>query len=135
MTMDSELSRMLQAEQAAEAGRALAHRREAGRHDGVAWSGLGPDPFRPRPAAALAQAARARLEARRLWRDSPPGRLLAAMADAERAVEAVRACVARGLAVGPALADLQSAVDAARAAALTAPACATNTASRPPSTA
>jgi hypothetical protein len=139
MAVDSKLARMLQAEQSAEAERALAHRHEADRHAGVAWSGLAPDPFRPRPAAALAQVAETRLRALERWRASPPGRLLAAMADAERAVEVVRACVARGLDGAPgrcasALADLQSAVDAARAAALTAGACATNSASRPPST-
>jgi hypothetical protein len=139
MASDSELTRLLRAEQAAEAQRALAHRREAGRHAGVAWSGFAPDPFRPRAEAALAQAAGRRLEALTRWRASQPGRLLAAMARAERAVEAVRACVARGLDGDPgrcglALAELQSAVDAAREAALTGEACATNTASRPPST-
>jgi hypothetical protein len=139
MASDSEFTRMLHAEQSAEAQRALTHRREAERHAGVSWSGLAPDPFRPRPAAALAQAAETRLRTRERWRASAPGRLLAAMAEAERAVEAIRACVARGL-DGPsgrcalALADLQTAVDAAHAAALTADACATNSASRPPST-
>lgn len=139
MASESEFARMLQAEHATEALRALTHRREAERHAGVAWSGLAPDPFWPRPAAALAQAAETRLQALERWRASPPGRLLAALSEAERAVEAIRACVARGLEVPSdrcalAIADLQSAVDAARSAALTAGACAMNSASRPPST-
>ena len=131
---------MLQAERAEEAARAFSHRREAERCAGVAWSGLAPEPFRPRSAAALVQAAHVRLDTLRRWRATPPGRLLAAMAKAERAVEAIRACVARGFdgdaahRCAAALGDLQSAVDAGRAAALTAQACATNSASRPPST-
>ena len=139
MPPESAFDRVLQAEEAAEAQRALVHRREVERHAGVAWAGLAPDPFRPRPAAALALAAEARLRALERWRASPSGRLTTAMVEAERAVEAIRACVARGL-DGPAdrcalaLADLQSAVDAARAVALSAGACATSTASGPPST-
>ncbi len=137
MASDSALDRMVQEELASDTARALAHRREADRHAGVAWSGLAPDPFRPRSPAALARAAQARLESLRQWGASPPGRLLAAMAEAERAVEAVRACVARGFdgaRCATALGELQSAVDAGRAAALTARACATNIASGPPST-
>lgn len=137
--MASEFERALQAEQQAEQARRAAHRHEAGRCAGVAWSGLAPDPRAPRSAAALARDAQDRLEALRLWRASPSGRLAAAMSQAERAVEAIRACVARGLEAestrcARALADLQSAADAAAAAAQTGEACATNSASRPPST-
>jgi hypothetical protein len=87
----------------------------------------------------IAPDAATRLQALHRWRVSPAGRLIAAMVEAERAVEAIRACVARGLEgeagrCAQALADLQSAVDAGLAAALTGVACATNTASRPPST-
>jgi len=119
MIPDSE--RLRQAEEAADAARARAHRPEADRHAGVAWSGLAPEPFQRRTAQALARDAAARLAALQSWRLSRPGRLLAAMAEAERAVEAVRACVARGLAAndarcGVALGDLERAASAARSA-------------------
>jgi hypothetical protein len=88
---------------------------------GVAWSGLAPEPFPSRTAEALARDAAARLTALQRWRLARTGRLLAAMAQAERAVEAVRACVARGLAAndarcGLALGELERAAAAARAA-------------------
>jgi hypothetical protein len=113
--------RLRQTEEAADAARALAHRRDAGRHAGVAWSGLAPDPFRGRTAEALAREAAARLAALQRWRQSRAGRLVAAMTEAERAVERVRACIARGLAAndarcGLALGDLERAAAAARAA-------------------
>jgi hypothetical protein len=94
---DSELDRMLQAERRAEAQRAIACRAEAARCAGVAWSGLSPDRFSPRSPAVLACDAENRLQEVRRWRSSRAGRLMAAMAEAERAVEAVRACVSRGL--------------------------------------
>jgi hypothetical protein len=119
MTLDPD--RLRQAEEAADAARVLAHRREAARHAGVAWSGLAPEPFPGRTAEALARDAAARLAALRRWRLSRTGRLLAAMAEAERAVEAVRACAARGLAAndarcGLALGELERAAAAARSA-------------------
>jgi hypothetical protein len=138
MTLDPD--RLRQAEEAADAARALAHRREAARHAGVAWSGLAPEPFPRRTAEALAHDAAASLAALRRWRLGRTGRLLAAMARAERAVEAVRACAARGLAAsdarcGLALGELERAAAAARAAmdadgpgVLSDAACATNSA-------
>jgi hypothetical protein len=141
MDRDSDRPRLLRAEQAADAARALAGRREAERAAGVAWSGLAPEPFPVRDAAALARDAEIRRAALEAWRASRPGRLLAAMVQAERAVETVRTCVARGLAVsdarcGLALGDLQRAASAARAAmdapapgALSGSPCATNIAS------
>ena len=139
MPPDSDIDRMLQIERHAEAARRLTDRSQRDRHAGVCWSGLGPEPFRPRLPAAVAEAAAARLKAIHDWRTSPAGRLAAAMTLAERALECIRACIARGLDAEPArcaraLADLQSAVDAGAAAALTGGACAMNSASRPPST-
>src|SRR4051794_40070408 len=102
MIPESDAQRLLRAETAADAARAQAARSEAGRYAGVAWSGLAPDPLPCRTADARAREAEARLTALRAWRLTCPGRLLAAMAEAERAVEAIRACVARGLAASDA---------------------------------
>jgi hypothetical protein len=147
MSPDPDRLRLRDAEEAADAARALAHRREANRHAGVAWSGLAADPFPARTAEARARAADARLADLQRWRLSRPGRLLAAMAQAERAVEAVRACAARGLAAsdarcGLALGDLEraaaaarSAMDAAAPGVLSDGPCATSFASSCPSTA
>jgi hypothetical protein len=144
MSVDREFARLLQAEEMAEATRLDAHRREARRCAGVAWSGLGPDALARREPAALRRAAASRLAAVRDWRSSAPGRLLAAMAEAERAVETVRASLARGLACDDrrclgAIADLTraacSAMDATAPAVLSDGPCATNTASSSPSTA
>src|SRR5258708_14312174 len=98
MPPDPEFARLLQAEKLAEAGRAQACRREAERYAGVAWSGLAPDPVCEPSAADLARNAAARLTALQVWRSRPPARPLPALTPADRAVEAVRACVARGLA-------------------------------------
>jgi hypothetical protein len=119
MTPDHD--RLRQTEEAAEAARAVAHAREAARHAGVGWSGLTPDPFRTRTPETLARDAATRLAALQRWRQTRQGRLLAAMTEAERAVERVRACVARGLAAndarcGLALGDLERAAAAARSA-------------------
>jgi hypothetical protein len=144
MSSDHEFTRLFQAEELAEAARAEAFRREAERHGGVAWSGLAPDAFPQRGAAALGRNAAARLAALQAWRSSQPGRLLAAMADAERAVEAVRACVGRGLAADDrrcalAIGELEraarSAMDVTASGALSGGSCATSTASSSPSTA
>ena len=114
-------NRLHQAEQAAEAARALAHAREAGRHAGVAWSGLAPDRFRARTPEILARDAAVRLAALQRWRQTRQGRLLTAMTEAERCVERVRSCLARGLAAsdarcGLALSGLERATAAARSA-------------------
>jgi len=119
--MSSEHLRLWRAEKAAEAARTLAHRREAKRSSGVSWSGLAPDAFPGRNCEALARDAAQRLADLEAWRASRSGRLLAAMARAERAVEAIRACVARGLAAndarcGLAIGDLERAAANARAA-------------------
>jgi hypothetical protein len=124
--MNPDPDRLRQAEEAADAARAIAHRREAARHAGVAWSGLAPDPFRGRAAEALVRDAAGRLAALQAWRRSRAGRLLVAMGEAERAVERIRACVARGLGAndarcGLALGDLERATAAARSAMEAAP--------------
>jgi len=146
MSLDSDRPRLLRAEDAADAARALAARREAGRHAGVAWSGLAPEPFPIRSPDARARDAEARLAALRQWRLTRAGRLTAAMTEAERAVEAIRACVARGLAVSDARCGLalgaleraaataRQAMDATPSGGLSQEACATNTASSSPST-
>ncbi|HEV7384822.1 MAG TPA: hypothetical protein VGN89_08070, partial [Phenylobacterium sp.] len=74
-----------------------------------------------RTAEALARDAADRLAALQHWRLGRTGCLLAAMAQAERAVEAVRACAARGLGAndarcGLALGELERAAAAARSA-------------------
>jgi hypothetical protein len=147
MTSDSELRHLLDAERAVDVARALAQRREQACYAGVAWSGLAPDGYRVRDAAQLASDAAARLAALEHWRRTRSARLLAAMTQAERAVERVRACVARGLAAGDArcglaLGDLERAASAARAAmdgatpaVLSDGPCATSIASGNPSTA
>ena len=146
MDLDSEAQRVFHAEQAADKARALAADRDLRRHAGVTWSGLAPQPATPRTAEACAQAADARLAALQHWRLTRAGRLLAAMREAERAVESVRACVARGLAgsdarCGLALGALERAAAAARLAMDADPPagqsqdrCATNTASNSPLT-
>ena len=145
MTLNSEAQRLLHAEQAADAARAVAADRDLRRHAGVAWSGLAPQPATPRTAEACGQAVNARLAALQQWRLTRAGRLLAAMIQAERAVETVRACVVRGLGVsdarcGLALGALERAAAAARQAMDADPpagqsrrTCATNTASSSPS--
>jgi hypothetical protein len=119
--MTLEQLRIWRAEQAADAARTLAHRREAERGSGVRWSGLAADAFARRTPDGLRRDAAQRFADLQAWRASRCGRLLAAMAQAERAVEAVRACVARGLAAndarcGLAIADLEHAAADARAA-------------------
>jgi hypothetical protein len=69
----------------------------------VTWSALGPDPWRPRPDAAIKAAAQAQLQRLRSWRTSASGRFLAAVAEGQRAAErahlageTARAAVASG---------------------------------------
>ncbi|HZZ68869.1 MAG TPA: hypothetical protein VFE18_11920 [Phenylobacterium sp.] len=147
MHIDPNFQRLLRAEQDADAQRAALHVREARRHGGVAWSGLAPDPLAGRSPADLSRDAEARLADLRVWRQGATGRLLSALTDAERAVEGLRSCLARGLALqdarcGLALEALHRAADAARSAmdatdpvVLSDGPCATNTASSNPSTA
>jgi hypothetical protein len=144
--MSSDSDRLMKAEAAADRARATAASREGRRHAGVVWSGLAPEPFPVRTPETLARDADARCAALQRWRQTRSGRLLAAMADAERAVETVRSCVARGLAVSDArcgvalraleagLAAARSAMDAQPPGGLSEGPCATNIASSNPST-
>ena len=104
MSSHPDLPSFITQELAFEGARVDAHAREAARSRGVAWSGLGPEPWRPRSAAQVEASARARLERLQAWRASAAGRFLAAVASAQRAAEtahvageAARAAVARGM--------------------------------------
>jgi hypothetical protein len=87
-SIDPELANMLRAELAAETARRDHHRSEARRHDGVAWSGVSPAPAPPRPLKDLKAQAEARLAARRAWRESDEGRLVAAISEYQAAARA-----------------------------------------------
>ncbi|RAK60855.1 hypothetical protein DJ021_14070 [Phenylobacterium hankyongense] len=157
MTKDFELQSLVAAARAEAACRARTAAREADRYRGVAWSGLGPDTIQePSPEAVAV----VRLDALHRWRASRPGRLLAALAEAQRAAAEIhaaadraRASVSRGLdaeaarcaaavhalqskaqALLAAARQAAAAMDAAAPGALTGGACATNTASSSPST-
>jgi hypothetical protein len=144
MLLDPDFQRLLLAEQDADAHRAALHLREARRHGGVAWSGFAPDPFAGRSPDELSRDAQARLADLRDWRQGATGRLLSALSDAERAIEGLRSCLARGLALQDARCDLalvalhrataaaRSAMDAADPAVLSDGPCAMNTASSSP---
>ncbi|MBS0332868.1 MAG: hypothetical protein JSS35_08885 [Proteobacteria bacterium] len=121
MDLEFDRSRLFEAEGEAERQRVLAHRREAERNGGVRWSGLAAEAVVRHSPADLTRAADLRLAALQRWRVSSPGRILAALAQAERAVEALRAALARGL--GPddrryaqALSELEIATSATRRA-------------------
>jgi len=147
--MGIEFDRLLASERRAEQVRREAHRRDADRGRGVAWSGLRPDVFTARADDALMAEAARRLAALETWRASRDGRLLAILVEAQRAAESLRAVLARAAGEAPPLIEMSSGVaalaDAARRAetlmddaaanALSGAACATNTASSSPSTA
>ncbi len=75
--------------------RADAHQRDLVAVRGVAWSGLGPQPFRPRKPAALRGDSARRAAMQEAWRASAAGRTLVALAEVERQAEAIRAALAR----------------------------------------
>jgi hypothetical protein len=58
---------------------------------GVAWSALGVERWAPRPSGVLKAEAASDLEARRAWRASREGRLLKAIAEAQRAAQVAHA--------------------------------------------
>lgn len=78
-----------------ESFRAQAHQRDVSRARGVAWSGLGPDGFRPRTAAALQCDAARRAANLERWGRTGAGCALSALAEVERHAEAIRAALAR----------------------------------------
>jgi hypothetical protein len=75
--------------------RADAYERDAAAVRGVAWSGLGPEPFRPRSPAALRRDTVQRQAALDAWRRSAAGRVLDALVEVERRAEAIRTAFAR----------------------------------------
>ena len=101
---DLDLNDLLIAERALDRARRLWSAREARRAGGVAWSGLAPAPCATRTEADLLTAARAKLAARRQWRDSALGRFVSAVAQVQVAArdlhaggERAREAAARGL--------------------------------------
>jgi hypothetical protein len=99
---DSDLTGLLGAERSAEHARRQLHAQDAWRHRGVSWSGLSSGPFEPQSELALQKATEGRLAARQIWRATPAGRFLSAIAQAQQAAEAAhtvgetaRASVAR----------------------------------------
>lgn len=98
-----ELINLLIAERALDRTRCDGSAREARRASGVAWSGLAPAPSDRRTEADLLTAARAKLAARRQWRDSAQGRFVSAVAQVQTAArnlhaggERARQAAARG---------------------------------------
>lgn len=93
---------MMRLELRSEHARRHAHARDVDSLRGVAWSGLGPDAWRPRTADRIATDATERLKSLQAWRTGARGRLLASVAQAQFAAEAahdvgetVRAALAR----------------------------------------
>jgi len=109
MTSPDTLPALIAAEHAIDRHWREAHRTDAARHAGVAWSGLsGPRPP-PRTDAQIRQAAEARLRLQEAWRSSSQGATLAAISRiqsacvaAHAAAEQARAAAARGLPHNPA---------------------------------
>ncbi|MDO8799791.1 hypothetical protein [Phenylobacterium sp.] len=98
-----EFINLLIAERALDRTRCDGSAREARRASGVAWSGLAPAPSDRRTEADLLTAARAKLAARRQWRDSAQGRFVSAVAQVQTAArnlhaggERARQAAARG---------------------------------------
>jgi hypothetical protein len=99
---DPEFRSVLRAELHGEHVRTRAHARDVEARRGVAWSGLGPEAWRPRSRERVATDAAARLQALQAWRAGARGRLLASVAQAQFAAETahgvgetVRAALAR----------------------------------------
>ena len=90
-TNPREAAQLLAAEIAADAARAEHRQRDLIRHRGVNWSGLGPEIVQPRSPASLQAAAQAKFAARRLWSESPKGRLLSAIAACQTAAQQAHA--------------------------------------------
>ena len=100
--MSSELARFIAAERDLDAARLARRAEQAARLQGVSWSGVAPESVAPRPHDVILESAMARLRARREWRESTPARLLALVAEAQRAAaaahqagDAVRAALSR----------------------------------------
>ncbi|MDO9247745.1 MAG: hypothetical protein Q7U11_14875, partial [Phenylobacterium sp.] len=88
---DPDLIDLLVAERALDRARLAWSAREARRASGVAWSGMSPPPCAPRTGDARLDEARAKLAARRQWRESARGRFVSAIAGVQSATRAVHA--------------------------------------------
>ncbi|WP_340644483.1 hypothetical protein [Phenylobacterium sp.] len=88
---DLELIDLLTAERARDQARLSWGAREARRSSGVAWSGMAPAPCLPRTDDALLDDARAKLAARRRWRESAQGRFVSAVAQVQSAARTAHA--------------------------------------------
>ena len=102
-----------------------AHHLEQDRCGGVCWSGMGPDPWRPRDETRIRADAALRLQRLEAWRASADGRLLACVSDCQRAAQAAylaaesaRAAISRGLSHNAAHCDAEVAAIAAQGRAL-----------------
>jgi hypothetical protein len=109
MTSPDTLPGLIAAEHAMDRHWREAHRAEAARHGGVAWSGLSAAPAPPRTDAQIRKAAEIRQGFQDAWRSSSQGaalaavaRIQAACAAAHAAAEHARAAAARGLPHNPA---------------------------------
>ena len=88
---DPDLIELLITERALDHARRVWSAREARRASGVAWSGLSPPPCAPRTEDARLDDARAKLAARRQWRQSARGRFVSAVAEVQSAARALHA--------------------------------------------
>ena len=88
---DPDLIALLISERALDRARHVWSAREARRASGVAWSGMPPAPCGPRTEDALLNEARAKLAARRRWRESAQGRFVSAMVQVQAAARASHA--------------------------------------------
>lgn len=88
---DPDLIDLLVSERALDRARLVWSAREARRASGVAWSGMAPPACAPRSEAAHLDDARAKLAARRQWRESARGRFVSAIAEVQSAARAVHA--------------------------------------------
>ncbi|CAN5418089.1 hypothetical protein BH10PSE5_BH10PSE5_12740 [soil metagenome] len=88
---EPELIDLLIAERALDRARLTWRAREARRASGVAWSGMAPAPAEPRTEDALLAEARAKLAARRQWRESAQGRFVSAVSQVQGAARSLHA--------------------------------------------
>ncbi|MFD3266655.1 hypothetical protein, partial [Phenylobacterium ferrooxidans] len=86
---DPDLIDLLVAERALDRARLVWSAREARRASGVAWSGMSPPPCASRSKDVRLHEARAKLAARRQWRESARGRFVSAIAEVQSAARAV----------------------------------------------
>ncbi len=82
-----EFHRLIAAETSADAARFALQEREQGRHRGVSWSGMTPEPQTCSPEAIQVRA-QSRLALREAWRASSEGAFVSAVADCQAAARA-----------------------------------------------